>query len=102
MKGKGSKRRYIAQLHGLKRCEIRRLKLYRTVARDLARRAERGSLTLCDMDLRAAVRSQCPGLLGIGRRTLSTMMMQILHHEQMKLDDHRRPDHQPAVQSTSA
>ena len=72
------------------------------MARDLARRAERTSLTLSDLDLRAAVRGQCPGVAGIRRRTLTTMMMQILHHEQMKLDHHCRPDDQPAIQSRSA
>jgi len=102
MKGKERKRRDMGQRHRLRRCEVGRLKLYRTLARDLARRAEWGSLTLSGLDLGAAMRGQYRGLPGVGRPNFDTMMMQILHQEQMKLDNHRRPDYQPATQPTSA
>ena len=101
MKDKQGKGRYLAQFHRPKRCEVGRLKLYRTVTRDLAGRAEWGSLTLSGLDLGAAIDGQYQGLLGIGRQTISTVTMKILHQEQMKLDDHRRADHHPTVQSTS-
>jgi len=102
MKNQERKRRYIVQLHGLERCEVGRLKLYRTVARDLASRAERASLTLSDLDLWAAICFQCPGLLGICPPIVRAVVMKILHQEQMKLDGHHRPNHQPAIPSRFA
>jgi hypothetical protein len=50
------------------------------------------------LDQRAAVCLQCPGFLEIRRSILTTVVMKILHQEQMKLDDHCRPDHQAVVQ----
>jgi hypothetical protein len=99
--GRQGKRSYIAHLDSLKRREFGRFKWYPTMARDLARRAERASLTLSDLDPRAAIKGHYQALPEVGRRTLSTVVMKVLHHQQMKLDDYRRPDHQPAVQSTS-
>jgi hypothetical protein len=101
-KGKQWKRRYIAHLDRLKRREAGRFELYRTVARDLASRAERTSLTRRDLDLGASDGGNRGGLRSVGRRTLRTVTMKVLHQEQMKLDDNRCPDHQPAVQSASA
>lgn len=72
------------------------------MARDLAGRAERATLTRRDLDVRPTVNGHRGDLRGIGRRTLSAVTMKVLHQKQMKLDHCRCPDHQPAVRSTSA
>lgn len=97
--GQQGKRRCITDLDSLKRLEVGRFEPYRAVARDLARRAEGASLTRRDLDLGATMGGRREGLpgIGMGRRTLRAVPMQVLHQEQMKLDDYRRPDHQAAV-----
>jgi hypothetical protein len=55
------------------------------VARNLARRAKRTSLTLCGLDLRATVDSHRESLTGVGCRSLRVVIMKIQHREQMEL-----------------
>jgi hypothetical protein len=102
MKGERVRSDDRAQVHGLKSREVGRLGADRTVARDLARRAERAYLTLSDLDLGTAACGQRQRLTGVGRSSFGTMMLQILHQDQVELDQDRSPNYQLAMGSTSA